>query len=227
MTMKHKTLIPALAIACAASLAAAGPRPHAFLHPHSGAYSLKHPRAILLQTPREGVLQNRLPYQSGVRSFTATEGSNEFDTSSPLPYGAPIQAAGELVIVRPREAVPSIAISPWEPITDRTIEELRRNYPALRRTSSIEQDLRIAQNQYLRERGYIASVRGFRSSNADQPARSSSRPVRITQPASVSAPGNPQLVITESDAESSRSLATERLKSDSIIRVRSSSDQAD
>lgn len=225
--MKQKILIPAFAIACTASLALAGSHPHGHAYPHSGAYSLNAPRTILLQTPREGVLQNRTYDFGGVRSFTASDDSNRYDTSSPLPYGAPVEAAGELVIVRPREAVPYIAISPWEPITDRTIDELKRLYPDLRRVDSIEQDLRVARNQYLRERGLVASVRGFRNPNADLQAGASNGPPRVMENAPAPPSGDPQLVITESEEQSGRRIVSERLNSDSIIRVRSSTDQED
>jgi len=225
--MKPKTLLPVLVIAGTASIVTAGPRSYTTEHSHIDSYPLQQPRTILLQTPRDGVLQNRLYDRGGVRSFTASGGANEYVTSSPLPYGAPIEAADELVVVRPREAVPYIAISPWEPITDRTIDELRRFYPELRRTESIEQDLRIAQNQYLRERGYIASVRGFRNDGANQRASAAREAPSVMRNAPESAPGDPQLVITQSDAQDGRSVVNERLKSESVIRVRSSSDQED
>ncbi len=39
-------------------------------------------------------------------SVTATIGGNFYDARSPLPYGAPLNEADDVVLVRPRERVP-------------------------------------------------------------------------------------------------------------------------
>ena len=178
-------------------------------------------RVIYLQTPREGVLQNFNPRYASVRSVTATPGGNPYDALSPLPYGAPLHEAEALVIVRPQERVPNIAISPWEPITDRTIDELRRNYPWSRRTESSRNDLVAAQNQFLRERGYIASVRGFKNQSPAVRTIAAEEPYRVygeARPAARRATGTPQLVIAPSSAENREQVVDRRLKRESIIR---------
>lgn len=191
--------------------------------PHAGPGFIEgpyQPPLILLQTPRRGVLQNAASHYGSVRSYTNDRGGNQYDVLSPLPFGAPLDAANELVIVRPREAVPSIAISPWEPITDRTIDELERNYPWIRRTESIRQDLVIARNQYLRERGYVGTVRSF-TNRATQPEPTDTRPMRVFSPGAAEQPqgGDPHLIIIESGNESQRDrIVQERLKPESVIR---------
>jgi hypothetical protein len=178
------------------------------------------PPLILLQTPRRGVLQNAPSQYGSVRSYTNDRGGNTYDVHSPLPFGAPLDAANELVIVRPREAVPAIAISPWEPITDRTIDELERNYPWIRRTESIRQDLVIARNQYLRERGYVGTVRSF-TNRAPQTGSMDVRPMRVFSPgeAPPTQGSDPHMVIIESGNEAQRDrIVEERLKPGSVIR---------
>jgi len=227
--MQPKTLTSVLAIACACSIssplsAESDPYQPGFL---GDQYQ---PPLILLQTPRHGVLQNPRPDRGGVRGYTAEAGSNMFVSSSPLPYGASLEAAGDLVIVRPRESIPYIAISPWEPVTDRTIEELERHYPWLRRTDSIKQDLRIARNQYLRERGYIDSVRTFHNDNArkaEVEESSEASQTYMNAPDNTESDAEAQLVIIETNQQESRRIATERLKADSVIRARSASDDSD
>lgn len=227
--MKLKTTIPMAALACATafastSVASSDSSQRGFL---SDRYQ---PPLILLQTPRQGVLQNPRPDTSGVHGYTAESGANMFVGNSPLPYGASLEAAQDLVIVRPRENVPYIAISPWEPITDRTIDELKRNYPWLRRTDSIKQDLQIARNQYLRERGYIDSVRTFHNPaarKAESEETSRSAQTFMNAPEQNAPDAEPQLVIIENDSEQSRRIATERLKQDSVIRVRMNNDDQD
>jgi hypothetical protein len=227
--MQPKTLTTVLAIACACSIsstlsAESDPYQPGFL---SDRYQ---PPVILLQTPRPGVLQNSRPDRGGVRGYTAEAGSNIFVSNSPLPYGASLEASQDLVIVRPRENVPYIAISPWEPVTDRTIEELHRHYPWLRRTDSIKQDLRIARNQYLRERGYIDSVRTFHNDNArkaEVDESSEASQTYMNAPDNTESDAEPQLVIIETDRQESRRIASNRLKEDSVIRVRNSDDDSE
>ena len=226
--MQPKTMTAVLAIACATTSSSAVNA--SGNHNHRGFLSERYQTPlILLQTPRQGVLQNPRPDHTGVRGFTSDSGSNVFVSSSPLPYGAPLEAAQDLVIVRPRENVPYIAMSPWEPVTDRTIEELERHYPWLRRTDSIKQDLRIARNQYLRERGYVDSVRTFHSPSARKAeSNASERPPQtyMNGPEAAEVDAEPQLVIIENDRHESRRIASERLKGDSIIRVRSTNDES-
>lgn len=179
------------------------------------------PRIIHLSTPREGVLLNSNPRCETVRSFTADSGGTPFDTRSPLPYGAPVDEAHELAIVRTREAVPYMAISPWEPITDRTIDELRRNYPWIRRTGSIRQDLILAQNQYLRERGYVGGVRGFtnQSAQSDQDDRTDHQVFSAGAQEEPASEAEPQLIIRESSPEEAASMVRDRLNEESVIRA--------
>lgn len=220
--MQPKTMTTILAIACATSLSSSANAGNDY--PQRGFLSDQYqPPLILLQTPRQGVLQNAQPERGGVRGYTADTGANMYVSSSPLPYGASLEAAQDLVIVRPRENVPYIAISPWEPVTDRTIDELKRNYPWLRRTDSIKQDLRIARNQYLRERGYIDSVRTFHNDSARKgDEKSSDSPQSfMNAPDNAERDADPQLVIIETNQQESRRIATDRLKGDSVIRVRS------
>lgn len=215
-----------LSIACLAAVTPLAPALSATpSHSCGSSYaSVKQPRVIVLQTPREGVLQNRSPSRTSVRGYTNDRGANPYDATSGLPYGATRDAAQELIVVRPREAVPYIAISPWEPVTDRTIEELRRNFPWLRRTDSIRNDLVLARNQYLREHGYTSTVRSFKNqsqANADG--------VRSNDPPMVYSPNpetdarehttpDPQLIIIESDQDTTEHLVEQRLKPESVIR---------
>ena len=191
--------------------------------------SVKQPQVIVLQTPRRGVLQNRSPYTTSVRGYTKDRVATPYDATSGLPHGATREAAHELIVVRPHEAVPSIAINPWEPITDRTIDELEHNFPWLRRTESIRNDLVLARNQYLREQGYTSTVRSFKNqsrTNADHVRSNHSPMVYSADPgtdASEHTPSNPQLIIIESDQDTTEHLVEQRLKPESVIRRHESS----
>ena len=217
--MKPQTLLASSVLACALAPALAGPGRYESLRtdvrvPYG-------PSVIFLQTPREGVLQNNDPRRASVRSVTATIGGNPYDARSPLPYGAPLNEADDVVLVRPREEVPYIAINPWEPITDRTIDELERNYPWIRRTESIRNDLINARNQYLRERGYINSVRGFKNQSPDPVGVRTDEQRRVygrAQDPAGQSNADPQLVIVPSDPEQRAQVVEDRLKDESVIR---------
>lgn len=222
--MKLQTLLATASLIAASTTALSANthagHPNVVNSPYSSFYG---PRTIYLSAPREGVLLNCDPHRGSVRTYTADSGGNPFDTRSPLPYGAAPEDAGDLAIVRTREAVPYMAISPWQPITDRTINELRRNYPWIRRTGSIRQDLIMAQNQYLRERGYVSSIRGFtnQSARAEADRDSGSEPRVYAPPAQTEPDAEPQLIIRESSAEEAARMVRDRLNEESVIRVRS------
>lgn len=217
--MKLQTLLASSVLACALSPVLAGPVRYESLR--SDVRVPYGPTVILLQTPREGVLQNIDPRTAPVRSVTATTGGNPYDARSPLPYGAPLSEAEDVVLVRPRENIPYIAISPWEEINDRTIDELERNYPWIRRTESIRNDLVNARNQYLRERGYINSVRGFKNQSPEPDTVRADEQRRVygrAQDPAGQSNAEPQLVIVPSDPEQREQVVEDRLKDESIIR---------
>lgn len=181
---------------------------------------------IYLNTPREGVLQNPRVHSNNVRSYNGKSAANPYNTDSGLPYGASAERYNDLVFVLPREAVPMIAINPWDPITDRTIDRLRRNYPWIRRTDSVRQDLIAAQNQYLRERGYVDSVRSFTSQRpqVEIPSDYLAEDFNQTKPDTVEQPRQSRtLIIRAANTEDLEIPQT--LNEGSVIRVRPSADQ--
>jgi hypothetical protein len=82
-------------------------------------------------------------------------------------YGAPFGANEEVIFVRSETGLPEIAISPFDTIDDSTFETIERQIPFIGSTRTktslvkdeILSELREAQNQWLREQGYIQKVR--------------------------------------------------------------------
>lgn len=80
-------------------------------------------------------------------------------------YGAPPDAAHDVIFVQTSLPLPVIAISPWTTLDSQITDQIERDIPYIRRTRTdlrsarILQELREAQHQWLREQGYILNVR--------------------------------------------------------------------
>lgn len=229
--LQMKTLLLATAVLSAASLCAPLSLAGAHHTPGTKKAASHHApyayggRLIVLSTPRDGVLLNPNPHRGNVRGFTGGSSANAYDPQSHLPYGASSDQIQEMLLVLPRENVPAIAISPWEPITDRTIDQLRRDYPWLRRTESIRQDLIFAQNQYLREHRYIGSVRSFTNRRTPETRPYSSDEFQTFAPPAAQdqprqRPTQSMLVVRPSGSQPAADALN--LNEDSVIRVHTS-----
>lgn len=77
----------------------------------------------------------------------------------PAFYGAPPQMADDLVLVRTREPLPIIAVSPYTRFNEVDVSLLKRRMPWIRRTPTIERDVVRAQQLWLEQAGLIQAVR--------------------------------------------------------------------
>lgn len=77
----------------------------------------------------------------------------------PAYYGAPADASTDLVLIRTREPMPLVAISPYTRFGQVDVDLLKRQMPWIRRTPTIERDIQRAQHLWLRENGLILGVR--------------------------------------------------------------------
>ncbi|MEO1130758.1 MAG: hypothetical protein AAFX05_13785 [Planctomycetota bacterium] len=82
-------------------------------------------------------------------------------------FGAPPAANDDIIYVRSDTGLPVLAISPWVNIDQRTTDLIESEFPRIpntgiltfQRSEQIRRELREAQNQWLREQGYIQKVR--------------------------------------------------------------------
>lgn len=86
-----------------------------------------------------------------------------FNTDSLTELGASDDVLDQLIYVRTRDALPPIAISPWQEVTDANVDELIRQQPFLRSSNRDEllEDLQAGRRQWLRENGYAGGTRSF------------------------------------------------------------------
>lgn len=77
----------------------------------------------------------------------------------PAYYGAPADASTDLIMIRTREPLPLVALSPYTRFQDLDLALLKREMPWIRRTPTIQQDIQRAQHIWLRENGLILGVR--------------------------------------------------------------------
>ncbi len=167
---------------------------------------------ILLVAPPEGVLLNTLrENRSSVQTFTRDGGTLPSSRYvSGLPYGAAPDRLDALAFVRTEEPLPPLAISPFEPVDEVLVDELQRRRPWIRRGSSILEDLRAGRRQWLRENGYILSVRTHVNERAR--AEAEPAPIRLELPA-----GEPEAAAPRTDVEER---PDPQLRPGSIVRVR-------
>lgn len=91
----------------------------------------------------------------------------------PASFGAPADAVHEVIWVQPAEIDAVVAVSPWQRIDDHTLRQILRQEKNLGRTrfnpssARLLNELRQAQDQWLREQGYIRTVRTHVSPHAD------------------------------------------------------------
>lgn len=86
-------------------------------------------------------------------------GSDTLAFPGPAFFGAPADASTDLIVVRTREPLPLIAISPYTQFGRVDIGLLKREMPWIRRTPTIERDIVRAQQLWLKENGLILGVR--------------------------------------------------------------------
>lgn len=77
----------------------------------------------------------------------------------PAGYGASPEATDQMIVVRTREPLPLVAISPFMKFDQSDIELIKRQQPWIRRQDTIRRDIQRAQNVWLQENGYILAVR--------------------------------------------------------------------
>lgn len=140
----------------------------------------RHEPVVVVTPPKDGLpLLTRTGHdRPQVRTFTRSTGVRPFivpsvrpgvstvPESGPARFGVYPDEADNLIAVRTREPLPTLLISPYENINDRTRSEIRRSFPYARRVDTITDDLRRAQRQYLRDQGAILQVRSFRPTTA-------------------------------------------------------------
>ena len=151
------------------------------------------------------------PDRNSVQSFRKNSSSRDTRPADPQ----------QLILVRTREPLPPIAISPWERIDERMIDQLRRDRPWIRRTDSILEDLRTAQQTWLRENGFtnrVVTVSGTPQAAAPTPLADHTRTSR-PQTAQTNTPSTLHIAIGEGSAERVPSAAG-RLRTGTIISVR-------
>ncbi|GAB4514788.1 MAG: hypothetical protein Tsb0013_19210 [Phycisphaerales bacterium] len=150
----------------------------------------RHDPVVLVTPPRDGspLLTRTDIVAPNVRTFTRDRGARSFRVpltgvpeEGPLRYGVTPAETRDLIAVRTREPLPTLLVSPFEDINERTRDELRRQFPYVRRVDTVTDDLRRAQRQYLREQGLILNVRTFRGTPAS--GVTSNRPTpRVLEP---------------------------------------------
>lgn len=131
----------------------------------------------LRQPDRDLLLVTRPPYPAARTSQTVRRDSGRLwhstwpigtrtpITNDPLAFpgpsffGAPSDASEDLILVRTREPLPVMAISPFTRFGQVDIDLLKREMPWIRRTPSIQRDIERAQHLWLRENGMILGVR--------------------------------------------------------------------
>jgi hypothetical protein len=130
-----------------------------------------------LQPDRNFLLVTRPPYPPGrtARTVTRDSGLLWYSTSpigtrtpinsdtlafpGPSFFGAPADASTDLIMVRTREPLPLVAISPFTQFEQVDLNLLKREMPWIRRTPTIQRDIQRAQHIWLRENGMILGVR--------------------------------------------------------------------
>lgn len=90
--------------------------------------------------------------------------SSLYPGGGPATVGADLGLADARFFVRPNsEPFPDVILSPWQQIDQTTFDDLTRRRPWLRRspsrTDGLIMELRAAQNEWLRQTGYINHVR--------------------------------------------------------------------
>lgn len=129
------------------------------------------------QPDRDFLLVTRPPYPAGrtARTVTRDSGLLWYSTSpigtrtpinsdtltfpGPTYFGAPTDASTDLIMVRTREPLPLVALSPYTRFQDIDLALLKREMPWIRRTPTIQRDIQRAQHLWLRENGMILGVR--------------------------------------------------------------------
>ncbi|MBL8747484.1 MAG: hypothetical protein JNK58_14155 [Phycisphaerae bacterium] len=138
---------------------------------------------ITAADPRTGLLITPAPFPSNrVDSPDRIENGRIWAARSPIGNRTPIReltrglpgaaslgahpdALDEIVWVQPEEITTPIAISPWQQVDAHTLRQIQRQEPFLGRTVDSPEsarllgELRRGQHQWLREQGYILTVR--------------------------------------------------------------------
>lgn len=149
-----------------------------------GVYSAIRPRldgVVLNPQPagRRGPIRFR---GSGIGSVQAGGAGLQFNTDSPTRFGASRDDLDTIIFVRTRDALPPIAISPWQDVTDENIDALVRANPFLVSSNRADllEDLREGRRQWLRENGYLSprTYTGTRRGVAAQRREAEMRDVR-------------------------------------------------
>lgn len=84
-----------------------------------------------------------------------------FPGPGPQALGADADLSNLLIYARTTYPLPDVAISPWQKIDDRTFDDIRRLRPWIsnQRRGQIVGELREAQQRWLRQNGYVRTVR--------------------------------------------------------------------
>ena len=84
-----------------------------------------------------------------------------FPGPGPQSLGADVDLSNLLIYARTTYPLPDVAISPWQKIDDTTFDDIRRRRPYIsnQERDSILGDLREAQQKWLRQNGYVRTVR--------------------------------------------------------------------
>jgi hypothetical protein len=84
-----------------------------------------------------------------------------FPGPGPQSLGAEPGLAGALIYAQTRTPLPAVALSPWQTIDDATFDDIRRLRPWIKneRRGEVLADLREAQQAWLRQNGYVRTVR--------------------------------------------------------------------
>lgn len=114
--------------------------------------------------------------------FVVRPGRPAFPGPGPAHYGAAPELDDRLIFVRlESEPWPVIALSPWQDVTDDTIDLITRDRPWLERsryrTDRVQDELQAARNRWLRTHGYIGGVRQFTGSEGSDERDAEARPV--------------------------------------------------
>ena len=183
-----RPLLACVAITAAPSLALAGNPVQTFtrsanISRSEGLFSTR--RFVPAADFREGLLRNPVPFPSnrtddprrpeigrlwvprspiGSRSIT---GELPYGFPGAAGFGAPFGANEEVIFVDSETGLPNLAINPFDTIDDETFETIADQIPFISstrtRTDLVKDDvlreLRTAKNKWLREQGYIQTVR--------------------------------------------------------------------
>lgn len=135
--------------------------------------------------PRPGLLLNAAPWPSnrvdspfraqngrlwvtrGNIGSRTVVGELPYGYPGPAGYGAPAEGIDDIIFVRSKTGLPMVAISPWTTINSDTTDLIANEVPFLwrslsltsTRSSEIRKELERAQHLWLREQGYIQTVR--------------------------------------------------------------------